>query len=81
MLKKNVNGIKRMQIVSVKRLLICPFRKCRYEVMFMFWCKARRNFSQTRMQCDENVIVVTLYQFKCFYFIQGTCKVATGFNG
>lgn len=34
-----------------------------------------------RMQCDKNVIVVTLYQFKCFYFIQGTCKVATGFNG
>lgn len=46
--KKHVNGIKRMQIVSVKRLLMCPFKKCRYEVMFMFWCKARRNFSQTK---------------------------------
>lgn len=43
--------------------------------MFMFWCK---EISHKR---DENVFVVTLYQFKCFYFIQGTCKAATGFNG
>lgn len=57
---KNVNGIERMQIASVERLLMCPFKKCRYEVMFIFWYNARRNCSQSRMQCDENVIVVTL---------------------
>lgn len=69
--------------VFVKRLQMCPFKNVDDNSRLCSHVKQKKKISQSRTQYNENVIVVTLHQRKCF--ISFTVHVkrlhADGFNG